>query len=66
VTDAPQHPEWLIGTARKDWLRDGYTITEEQWADLGRVLLRLFTVTVHSTPMLGYQSFDSDSSEFAK
>jgi hypothetical protein len=34
VTDAPELPEWLTGTTRKDWLRDGYTITEEQWADL--------------------------------
>ena len=34
MTDAPELPEWLAGTTRKHWLRDGYAITEEQWADL--------------------------------
>ena len=29
-----EFPDWLTGTTRKDWLRDGYTITEEQWAAL--------------------------------
>ncbi|MGY4303676.1 hypothetical protein ACVIJ6_000919 [Bradyrhizobium sp. USDA 4369] len=33
MTDAPKLPEWLAGTTRKDWLRDGYAMTEEQWAD---------------------------------
>lgn len=34
MTDALEFPEWLTGTTRKDWLCDGYTVTEEQWAEL--------------------------------
>ncbi|WP_315813411.1 hypothetical protein [Bradyrhizobium sp. SZCCHNR2028] len=34
MTDAPGRPEWISGTTHKDWLRDGYRVTEEQWADL--------------------------------
>jgi hypothetical protein len=34
VADGQKLPEWLTETTRKDWLRNAYAISKEQWADL--------------------------------